>query len=180
MRRMIKLLPIFAVLLLIVSCVRTPLAIENDTISLIQKDDGVAITLKTTVLGVELTFSQKGPAVTPILEDRLLTIFDPDSTLFRYSFVNPNGPIEKGTELMVIPGKRVADIAIKKVDVVRQLPEPRANPPFANGFSVKDQAVGISETFDLEIYGKNITNLGGFELWIEYDPALLQVNSSGN
>ncbi|MBP6961297.1 MAG: caspase family protein [Thermotogae bacterium] len=179
MRQAIKLLPILAVLILMVSCIHTPLSIENETIALIQKEEGVALTLKTTVSGVEMSFIQKGLAVAPVVKEGLLTIFDPDSDRYRYSFVDPNGRIEKGTELMMIPGKKVADVVLKKVEVVGQLSKPRVDPPFSNGFSIKDQDVNVYETFVLEIYGKNVTNLGGFELWIEYDPTRLQVNSAG-
>ena len=179
MRQAIKLLPILAVLILMVSCIHTPLSMENETIALIQKEEGVALTLKTTVSGVEMSFIQKGLAVAPVVKEGLLTIFDPDSDRYRYSFVDPNGRIEKGTELMMIPGKKVGDVVLKKVEVVGQLSKPRVDPPFSNGFSIKDQDVNVYETFVLEIYGKNVTNLGGFELWIEYDPTRLQVNSAG-
>jgi hypothetical protein len=178
MRILLRIFTVFFLLLVAVSCVQSPLPFSSNYLVLTQTNDGVTITAKSTLLGIEMAFTQKGVPSVPEANENLLLIHDPDAALARYSFTNPGGTIEKNTELLFLPGKKISDIVFKKVETIDTITDSRATAPYLTGFSLKNDAVDIYETFVLEIYGKSITNLGGFELWIEYDPALLQVNTS--
>lgn len=169
---------LFLFILLFVSCIQNPIPSTVSAIQLVQLPEGVQISLKKAVLGIEIRYSEGKIQKDALCNPDLLTIQQSDRNGDVVSFSGSGAEIPAGTILFTLPGSFLDEITIHFVQVYDSA-SMRASSPFSSGFSLKDATVNPAAEFDLEIVGKSVSNLGGFEFWVEYDPALLEVNSSG-